>query len=99
MRAAGGFGDRFQLAQTSQQFGIQDGCAGCAANRVVREHSELPVEHLAGTQATHGDGHAVAAIAIQARLRAVVLRGPLDGLLGRRRAVAGRPGDGTPPTR
>ena len=72
----------FQLTQACQQFGVQDGGSGGSANGVVREHGELPVEHVAGAQAADGDGHAVAAIAIEARLRAIRLRSPLDGLIG-----------------
>ena len=88
MRAA--LGDRFQLTQAGEQLGVQDGGSGGSANGVVREHGELPVEHAAGAQAADGDGHAVAAIAIEARLRAVGLRGPLDGLLGSGGQIAGR---------
>jgi hypothetical protein len=68
-----------QFAQAGQQFGVEDGGSGGAANGVVREHGELPVEHAAGAQAADGHGHAVAAIAVEARLRAVGLRRPLTG--------------------
>jgi hypothetical protein len=73
---------RLQLAQAGEQFGVEDGGSGGSANGVVREHGELPVEHRAGAQAADGHGHAVAAIAVEARLRAIVLRRPLDGLIG-----------------
>ena len=86
-----GFGHRLQLAQAGQQLGVQDGGAGGSANGVVREHGELPVEHVAGAQAADRDGHAVAAIAVEARLRTVRLRGPLDGLIGRGGQVLARP--------
>src|SRR6202007_227141 len=74
-------GKRFQLAQTRQQLCIQNGRAGRSANGVVREQGELPVEHIAGTQAAHRNSHAVAAIAIQAGLRSIALRSPLHRLL------------------
>ena len=72
----------FKFAQAGQQLGVEDGGSGGAANGVVREHSELPIEQAAGAQAADGDGHAAAAIAVEAGLRAVGLRGPLHRLLG-----------------
>src|SRR6266571_6376823 len=48
------FSHRFQLAQAGQKLRIEDGCACRAANGIVRQHGELPVEQVAGTQATHG---------------------------------------------
>jgi hypothetical protein len=35
---------RFKFAETGEQFSVEDGCAGSAANSVMREHGELPVE-------------------------------------------------------
>src|SRR5579862_9872298 len=45
------FGNDLQLAETSQQFRVQNGGAGSSANGVVGKHSELPVEQSAGAQA------------------------------------------------
>src|SRR6202041_2985588 len=81
--ARGGYGHGLKLSQAGEQLCVQDGGAGGSANGVVREHGELPVEYRAGAQAADGDGHAVAAIAVQARLRPVGLRRPLHGLIGR----------------
>src|SRR5580765_625325 len=54
-----------------QQFSVENACAGGTANRVVREHRELPVKHAAGTQTTDGGGHTGTHIYIEARLRTV----------------------------
>src|SRR5580658_9452514 len=80
--ARGGYGHGLKLAQAGEQLCIQNGGAGGSANGVVREHGELPVEHRAGAQAAHGNGHAVAAVAVEARLGTVGLRSPFDGLIG-----------------
>src|SRR5580698_1524885 len=74
-----------QLAQARQQLGVENSRAGGAANRIVREHCELPVEHAARAQPAYGHSHAVAAVAVEARLRPVRLSSPLDRLIGRRR--------------
>src|SRR5579863_4363086 len=34
-----------QVSLGFQQFGVEDGCACSSADRVMREHGELPVEH------------------------------------------------------
>src|ERR1035437_1621776 len=82
LKAGSRLSPRFQFAETCQQFGVEDGGSGGAANGVVREHGGLPVEHAAGAQAAHGHRHAVAAIAVQSGLGAIVLGSPLDGLIG-----------------
>jgi hypothetical protein len=48
----------------------------------VGEDDELPVEEIALAQATNSGGHAVAAHAVEARLRAVGVGVELDGLVG-----------------
>src|SRR5206468_11874174 len=60
-----------QVAFGLQQFGVQQGRAGGAANRVVREHGKLPVKYAAGTQPSDCSGHAGAQIDIETRLRTV----------------------------
>ena len=62
---------RQEQALHFQKLGIQQSRAGRAANRVVREHGELPVEHAARTQTADADGHAIAAINVKPRLRTV----------------------------
>src|SRR5215467_13664777 len=58
-----------QIALHLEEFGIQQGSAGCAADGVVREHGEFVVEHAAWAQASHAHRHPVAAVEIEARLR------------------------------
>ncbi len=58
-----------QFAQLHQQLGIQQRRARRAANGVVREHGELPVQQSAGAQAADGGGHARPAHAIWIRTR------------------------------
>src|SRR5215469_4667253 len=60
-----------QVALHFEEFGIQEGCAGRAADGVVREHSELVVEHAARPQPPHTYRHAIAAVKIEAWLRTV----------------------------
>ena len=55
------------------QLGIQDGGTGGAADSVVAEYDELPIEHGAGAQATDEGRHAAFALGVFARLRAVGL--------------------------
>src|ERR1035441_4379077 len=87
----GGLSYRFQLAQACQQFGVQNSRARGAANSVVRQHHELPVQQAAGAQATHGHRHSIAAIAVETGLGAIILRSPLDGLIGgRRQSLSGQ---------
>src|ERR1019366_6920544 len=80
--ARSGLSNRFKLAQAHQQLGVEDGRSGRAAHGVVRKQHELPVKQVAGAQPSNGDRHAVAAVAIQARLGAVGLRCPLHGDCG-----------------
>src|SRR5579884_680372 len=60
-----------EIAPGLQKFGVQQGGPGRTANGVVRQHGEFPVEHGARTQAADRCRHPVAAIHVEARLRAV----------------------------
>ena len=53
------------------QLGIEHGRSGRAANGIVAQRDEFPVEHRAGTQAADEGRHAALAFGIFARLRAV----------------------------
>ena len=48
-------------------------CAGGAADGVVHERDHADVEERAGAEAADGDGHAVLAVAVEARLRTIGL--------------------------
>src|SRR5271165_3870475 len=72
-----------QVALRLKEFGVQEGRACRAADGVVREHGELVVQHTARTQPPHAHRHAVAAVNIEARLRAV-RRTVIDDRLRRR---------------
>src|SRR5713101_5488586 len=63
---------RSQKALRLQQLRIQDRCAGGAADRVVHESHHAEIEQRAGAEPAHGDAHAALAVAIEARLRAIV---------------------------
>src|SRR5215471_18296463 len=68
-----------------EQLGIQQGGAGGAPDRIVREDGELPVEHVALAESTDGGGHAGAELGVEAGLWAIV-RGQInDWLRGRAR--------------
>src|ERR1017187_6428759 len=71
-----------EFTQAGKQFGVEDGGAGGAANGVMRERDELPVEQTAGAQAADGHRHPMIAIAVEARLGAVILRRKLYRLIG-----------------
>src|SRR5208282_2592601 len=60
-----------QIALGFEELGVEQRGSGGAADGVVREHGELPVEDRAGAQASAGDGHAMAAVEIEARLGTV----------------------------
>src|ERR1700722_4032780 len=68
-----------EFAEHGENFSVENGCAGCSANGVVREQRELPIEDVAGAQTADSGGHAVAAHEVEARLRARVFGGVLDG--------------------
>ena len=53
------------------ELGIQDRRTGGAADGVVAERDELRVRRLAGAYAADGDRHAVAAVGVEPRLRAI----------------------------
>src|SRR6516164_3326554 len=75
-----------QVALHFEEFGIQEGCAGRAADGVVREHRELVVEHAARPQPSHTYRHAMAAVKIEAWLRTVGRRVIHQRPFGRQRA-------------
>src|SRR5271166_2206415 len=60
-----------QIALRLEEFSVEQRRSRCAADSVVREHSELVVQNAAGTQSSHGNGHSVAAVHIEAWLRTV----------------------------
>src|SRR5271165_4638054 len=60
-----------QVALRLEEFSVEQGRSRSAADGVMREHGELVVENAAGAQPSHAHGHAVAAVHIEARLRAV----------------------------
>src|ERR1022692_1092534 len=60
-----------QEALRLEEFGVENGGASGATNCVVREHSELVVEHTAGTQSFHAHRHPIPAVHVEARLRPV----------------------------
>src|SRR5580692_6924100 len=63
------------------EFGVED-CRACrAANGVVAERDELPVEYGTGTEPADEGGHAAIALGVLARLRTVGLRHVLHGML------------------
>src|SRR6266511_2732217 len=64
-----------QIALCLEQLGVEQCGPGGPANRIVREHGELPVEERARPQASAGDGHTVAAVQVQPRL------GPVGALV------------------
>src|SRR2546421_12423977 len=59
-----------QIPLRVEQLGVQQCRAGGAADHVVREHGELPIEQIAGAQASNGDGHTRAGVHVEAWLRA-----------------------------
>src|SRR5260370_5768285 len=73
-----------EISLGTQKLAIQNGCAGCAADGVVGKDGKLPAEDTARTQPSNDGGHALAAIAVQARLRPVG-RAFIDHRLLRRR--------------
>jgi hypothetical protein len=72
-----------EISLRFEQFAVQNGCTGSAANSVVGEHGESPVENVARAQAPDYSRHAASAIAIKARLRTIGSRIVVDGLLRR----------------
>src|SRR5271165_755230 len=60
-----------QIALRLEEFGVEQGRARSAADGVMREHGELVVQNAAGAQPPDAHRHAVAAVNIEARLRAV----------------------------
>src|SRR5262245_10885061 len=55
------------------QLGVEDGGAGCAANRIVSERHELVVEERTRPEASDGHGHAAVTVHVEQRLRTVDL--------------------------
>src|SRR6267378_2508360 len=54
-----------------QEFGIEESGSGGSAYRIVGEHGEFPVQHIALAQAPNRGRHSRTRIHIQPRLRAV----------------------------
>src|ERR1017187_8772199 len=54
-----------------EEFGVEQGGASGATDGVVREHRKLVVEHTTGTKPAHANGHPVASVHVEARLRPV----------------------------
>src|SRR5258708_4711654 len=75
-------GTGVQIAPGFEQFGIQHGCAGGAADGVVREHRELPLQDSAGAQTADGRSHARSQVDIEPRLRTVTRLQINDWTLG-----------------
>src|SRR3954454_4284672 len=82
-------GSSVEVALGLQKFSVEQCRAGRAANRVVRQDGELPVEDAAGAQPADGHGHAGAAVNVKARLRTVGRAVVNDGWLGRAGQVRG----------
>src|SRR6185312_16337181 len=72
-----------EVALRSEQFAVQNGCTRGAANGVVGEHCESPVEYVARTQTSNHGRHAAPTIAVKAGLWTVRSRIIIDGLLRR----------------
>src|SRR5438270_9208032 len=66
-----------------EEFGVEDGSAGSAADRVVAKRDEAVVEHRVGPYAPDGDAHAAARVAVESGLRAVLLIAHDDWTFGR----------------
>src|SRR5207247_4885431 len=75
-------GAKLDPAGMREELGVQDRGSRGAADGVVSERIELPVEHGAGAKPAEGHAHARGAVHVQARLRPVVLLPPLVGLAG-----------------
>ena len=73
------------VALVGEELGVEDGGAGCATAEIVGEQNEADVEDVAFADASYDDGHAVAGVAVEASLRAIVLFADFDGRNGRGR--------------
>src|SRR5205807_9311063 len=71
-----------EIALSFEQFRVEQRRAGSAANRVVGEHGELPVQDTAGAKAADAGGHSRTAVDVEARLWAIVSVQIKDGMLG-----------------
>src|SRR3954469_1786068 len=74
-----------EISLHGEQLGVEQGSARGAADGVVREQRELPVEQGTGPQPADRGRHAGAALHIEPRLRTVGSSVVEDGLLGRAR--------------
>src|ERR1700693_4254457 len=72
-----------EISLDLQQFRIQQGRSGRAADRVVRENRELPVQNSTGAQAAHRSRHSTSAVGVEAGLRAVACGDIYHRLFGR----------------
>src|SRR5688572_20997556 len=68
-----------------EDLGVQNRRARRAADRIVPERLELPLEHGAAAETAHGDAHPAGTVRVETRLRAVVLRARKDWIGGRAR--------------
>src|SRR3984885_7685921 len=71
-----------EISLRLEKFGVEQGRASRAANRVMGEHGELPIEHFTLPQASDRRGHAGAKVNVETRLRTIRSRHIKDGLLG-----------------
>src|SRR5215831_5875290 len=58
-----------EQAAHGQEFGVQEGGAGCAAHQIVRQQRELHIQQRAFTNAADDGGHAPAEVGVAAGLR------------------------------
>jgi hypothetical protein len=62
-----------EKAAGGEEFRVEEGGSGGAADEIVREQGELYVEERALADAADDGGHAVSSVNVASRLRAVVL--------------------------
>src|SRR5438270_10003590 len=55
-----------------EEFGVEDGGSGRAADRIVREHGEFPVEDATGAQPSHHGSHAGSHFHVETRLGTII---------------------------
>ncbi len=84
-------GAAIQEAAGGEEFGVEKGGTGGAADEVVGEESEFDIEERAFADAADYGGHAVAGVDVAARLRAVVAVDHVNGMTkgGRQRGEFG----------
>src|SRR5438270_4670626 len=60
-----------QVSVRMKKLGVQQGSAGGAADHVVREHGELPIEKIARAEPPDRDRHAGAGVYVKPGLRSI----------------------------